>query len=79
MDFGMCGNDRPGFGLLAVTQLLLAYNIMSFKHYKIKLYIFYNVLYHCINYNMKKYMFKFISGNAQTVRGAGLAGVHGRR
>ncbi len=28
MDFGQCGNDRPGFGLLAVTQKLRAYNFI---------------------------------------------------
>ena len=28
MDFGQCGNDLPGFGLLAVTQKLREYEII---------------------------------------------------
>jgi hypothetical protein len=31
MDFGQCGNDRPGFGVLAGTQKLRANNYKRFS------------------------------------------------
>ncbi len=33
MDASQCWNDRPGFGVIAVTAKLRSYNIIEFKHY----------------------------------------------
>ncbi len=43
MGASQCWNERPGFGLLSVSQKLRAYKYCkSFKHYKIKTIILYN-------------------------------------